>query len=95
MLASGFHWRLREVAPNRDNFTMVHQEKLWVDFKQLKAMGLPWCRAHVYRMMATGDFPLPLKAGRSRGSRVVWAYQDIINFMEQWRQQPRGKSRSL
>lgn len=61
---------------------MTHQEKLLVDWKGLKAMGIPYCRAHVYRLIEANQFPQPIKLGTSVGSRVAWAYQDILNWIE-------------
>ena len=65
---------------------MTHQEKLLVDWRGLKALGIPFCRAHVYRMMEAGTFPQSIKLGAYRGSRIVWMLQDILNWLEAHRQ---------
>ena len=63
---------------------MTHQDKLLVDWKGLKAMGVPYCRAHVIRLVEAGTFPQPIKFGKHRSARIAWLYNDILNWVEHY-----------
>lgn len=61
---------------------MTHHEQVLVDWRGLKAMGIPYCRAHIYRLVDAGTFPKPIKLGADIGGRVAWLYSDILNWIE-------------
>ena len=49
-----------------------HDEDRLVGFKVACAMfGI--CRTEIYRRIADGRFPIPIKDGPHRGSRVLWS----------------------
>jgi predicted DNA-binding transcriptional regulator AlpA len=52
-----------------------------VDWKGLKALGVPYSRAHIWRMMAVGDFPQAFKLGRHRNSHPVWWLYEILEWL--------------
>jgi Prophage CP4-57 regulatory protein (AlpA) len=39
-----------------------------VDWKGVKAIGVPYSRTHIWRMMDAGDFPRAFKLGKHRNS---------------------------
>lgn len=52
--------------------------RLLVDWKGLKQLGWPYCRAHTWRMMKAGSFPRCYKLGKDRNSHPVWWLADIM-----------------
>ena len=73
---------------------MTHQEQVLVDWKGLKAMGIPYCRAHIYRLIDDGSFPEPIKLGAGLGGRIAWLYSDITNWLEARRLASQRRRRS-
>ena len=61
---------------------MTHQEQVLVDWRGLRAMGIPYCRAHIYRLIEEGRFPEPIKLGTGVGGRVAWYHSDVLNWIE-------------
>jgi predicted DNA-binding transcriptional regulator AlpA len=53
-----------------------------VNFRGIKALGIPYSRAHIWRLMAAGEFPQSFKLGPHRGSPPVWWLRDIIEWLE-------------
>jgi hypothetical protein len=47
-------------------------EQQVVDWKGLKAIGIPYCRAHIWREMKARRFPQAFKLGKHRNSHPVW-----------------------
>jgi predicted DNA-binding transcriptional regulator AlpA len=52
-----------------------------VDWKGLKALGIPYSRAHIWRMMKAGDFPSCFKLMEHRNSHPVWWLSEIIAWL--------------
>lgn len=50
-----------------------------VDYKQLKEMGIPWSREHIYRLEARREFPRRLYLSPQR---VAWFEDEILEFLE-------------
>ncbi|WP_375414568.1 helix-turn-helix transcriptional regulator [uncultured Bradyrhizobium sp.] len=50
-----------------------------VDWKGLKALGIPYSRAHIWRMMAAGDFPQAFKLGKHRNSHPVCGFRKWLS----------------
>ena len=48
-----------------------------VDWKGLKALGIPYSRTHIWRMMRTGSFPSSFKLADDRNSHPVWWLSEI------------------
>jgi len=48
-----------------------------VNFRGIKALGIPYSRAHVWRLMAAAEFPQCFKLGAHRNSPPVWCLRDI------------------
>ena len=55
---------------NGSNFWSVAMEQQVVDWKGLKALGIPYSRAHIWRLMNSDDFPRAFKLGKHRNSHV-------------------------
>ena len=57
-------------------------DQLVVDWKGLKTLGVPYSRAHVWRLMGTGEFPQSFKLGPHRNSHPVWWLSDITAWFQ-------------
>ena len=55
-----------------------------VNWKGIKALGIPFCRAHVWRLMRASEFPQAFKLGIHRNSPPVWWLSEIIEWLERW-----------
>jgi len=53
-----------------------------VNWKGLKALGIPYSRAHIWRLMGSGSFPRAFKLGSHRNSPPVWWLSEIIEWLE-------------
>lgn len=53
-----------------------------VNWKGLKALGIPCSRAHIWRLMSAGEFPIAFKLGPYRGSPPVWWLTEIVEWLE-------------
>jgi len=53
-----------------------------VNWKAIKALGIPYSRAHIWRLMDCGDFPQAFKLGKHRNSPPVWWLREIIEWLE-------------
>lgn len=60
-----------------------------VNWKGLKALGIPYSRAHIWRLMASGDFPQCFKAGRFHNSPPLWWLRELIEWLENLAKGPR------
>jgi predicted DNA-binding transcriptional regulator AlpA len=60
-----------------------------VNFKGIKALGIPYCRNHIMRLMKAGRFPRAFKLGEHRGSPLVWWLHEIIEWLERKAAQPK------
>ena len=54
-----------------------------VNWKALKALGIPCCRAHICRLMAAGKFPRAFKLGDFPNSPPVWWLSEVIEWLEE------------
>jgi predicted DNA-binding transcriptional regulator AlpA len=52
------------------------------NWKALKALGIPYSRAHVWRMMEARTFPQCFKLGEYRNSPPVWWLKDLVAWLE-------------
>lgn len=53
-----------------------------VNFKGIKALGIPYSRTHIWRLMRKGDFPQAFKLGKHPNSPPVWWLREIIEWLE-------------
>lgn len=53
-----------------------------VNFRGIKALGIPYSRSHLWRLQATGEFPRAFKLGSHRNSPPVWWLKEIIEWLE-------------
>lgn len=60
----------------------MFEERMLVDWKTLKKLGWPYCRAHTWRMINEGRFPAPIKFGKHPGSRVAWPWVKVRPFLD-------------
>jgi predicted DNA-binding transcriptional regulator AlpA len=58
-------------------------ERLLVNRKQLRDLGVCICSAHVDRLEKRGKFPRRIKLGSYRESRVVWRYKEVLDWIEE------------
>ena len=56
-------------------------EKLVVDWKGLKSIGIPYSRAHIWRLMAAGEFPRAFKLGPHHNSHPVWWIEEVLAWL--------------
>jgi len=52
------------------------------NWKAIKALGIPYSRAHIWRLMKAGLFPKCFKLGAFRNSPPVWWLAEIIEWLE-------------
>jgi predicted DNA-binding transcriptional regulator AlpA len=55
--------------------------KQLLDFDDLRALGVPWGRSRLYRVMAQGRFPRPVSTGPAWYDRKVWRRQDVERWL--------------
>ena len=55
---------------------------LIVDWKGLKKVGWPFCRAETDRGEKDGRYPKSRKLGTHRNSRRVWRISDVLAYFE-------------
>jgi predicted DNA-binding transcriptional regulator AlpA len=53
-----------------------------VNFRGIKALGIPYSRAHIWRLMRCGEFPLCFKLGSYRNSPPVWYVSEVFEWLE-------------
>ncbi len=53
-----------------------------VNWKGIKALGIPYSRTHVFRLVAAGEFPKFFKLGAHHNSPPVWWLRDVIEWLE-------------
>jgi predicted DNA-binding transcriptional regulator AlpA len=53
-----------------------------VNFRGLKALGIPYSRTQIWRMMKAGKFPECFKLGNFRNSPPVWYLREVIQWLE-------------
>ena len=64
---------------------MVHNtSKLLVTWKDLKALGWPYSRAHTWRLMKDGKFCQCVKLGGHRNSHPVWKWLDVLEWLRSY-----------
>jgi predicted DNA-binding transcriptional regulator AlpA len=51
----------------------------------LVALGVPWSRAHLYRVIAAGRFPRPVSTGPGLYDRKLWRRRDVEAWLRQLR----------
>jgi predicted DNA-binding transcriptional regulator AlpA len=52
------------------------------NFRAIKALGIPYSRTHLFRLVKSGDFPVPFKVGDHRNSPPVWWLREVIEWLE-------------
>jgi prophage regulatory protein len=58
-------------------------ERLLVSRKELRELGVCICPAQIDRLEKSGKFPKRIKLGAYRESRVVWRYQEVLDWIEE------------
>jgi predicted DNA-binding transcriptional regulator AlpA len=55
-----------------------------VDFRGLRALGVPYSRSHIDRLeeRKRDPFPKSFKLGEGRGARRVWWLREIIEWLK-------------
>lgn len=53
-----------------------------VNWKGIKSLGIPYSRAHIWRLMEAGEFPKAFKLGPHPNSPPVWWLSEIIAWLE-------------
>jgi prophage regulatory protein len=58
-------------------------EKLLVDFRELRVLGIPYTREHVTRLCRQGRFPKPIRlGGDDQSCKAFWRYADIVAWID-------------
>jgi predicted DNA-binding transcriptional regulator AlpA len=60
----------------------MNTQRLLIDWKGLKALGWPYSRAHTWRLMDAGKFPLCFKLTEHRNGHPVWRVKDVLSNFE-------------
>jgi len=50
------------------------------DLKRKK--GIPYTRAHIWRLIKLGIFPKPVKMGNGKGARNAWLDDELDTYVE-------------
>ena len=58
-------------------------ERLLVNRKQLRELGICLSFVHIDRLEKRGKFPRRIKLGTHRESRVVWRYGEVLAWVEE------------
>jgi predicted DNA-binding transcriptional regulator AlpA len=53
-----------------------------VNWKGLKALGIPYSRTQIWRLMRAGEFPRCFKLGDYRNSPPVWYLYEIQEWID-------------
>jgi predicted DNA-binding transcriptional regulator AlpA len=53
-----------------------------VNWKGIKALGIPYSRAHIWREMRADRFPQCFKLGDHRNSPPVWWLSEVLEWLE-------------
>jgi predicted DNA-binding transcriptional regulator AlpA len=53
-----------------------------INFKGIKALGIPYARVSIWRLMEAGKFPRCFKLGDHRNSPPVWWKHEVIAWLE-------------
>lgn len=56
--------------------------KAVANFRAIKALGIPYCRTHLFRLVKAGKFPKFFKLGDHPNSPTVWWLHEIIEWLE-------------
>jgi predicted DNA-binding transcriptional regulator AlpA len=51
----------------------------------LRALGVPWSRSRLYKVIAAGRFPRPVATGPNVYDRKLWRRQDVERWLRQLR----------
>ena len=54
-----------------------------INWKGLKALGVPYARVSIWRLMAEGKFPACFKLGDHRNSPPVWWKKEVIEWLQE------------
>jgi hypothetical protein len=57
---------------------------LVADWKALKRIGWPFCRAETDRGEKDGRYPRSFKLGSHRNSRRLWRVKDVLAYLESY-----------
>lgn len=63
--------------------TVMTMERLVVNRKQLRELGITLSFTQIDRLEKQGRFPRRLKLGWHRESRVVWWYDEIVLWLKE------------
>lgn len=53
-----------------------------VNYRGIKALGIPYSRTHIGRLIVSGDFPKPFKLGSHRNSPPVFWLKEITEWLD-------------
>ena len=71
------------MAMPRKGASAVTLERLLVNRKQLREIGVCLSYAQLDRLEKRGHFPRRIKLGEYRESRVVYRYQEVLDWIEE------------
>ncbi len=58
-------------------------DRILVNRKQLRELGICLAYTHIDRLEKGGKFPRRIKLGSHRESRVVWRYDEVLAWIEE------------
>jgi Prophage CP4-57 regulatory protein (AlpA) len=53
-------------------------QEVFIPFRGLRSLGIPYCRLHINRKIGRGEFPAAVWLG---GNRKVWRLSDIEKWL--------------
>lgn len=53
-----------------------------VNYRGIKALGIPYSRTHIWRLMSAGEFPRAFKLGSHRNSPPVWWLSEVLQWLD-------------
>lgn len=71
------------MAVPRKGASVMTLERLLVNRKQLREIGVCLSYAQIDRLEKRGKFPRRIKLGEFRESRVVYRYGDVLDWIEE------------
>ena len=72
-----------QAEPGRPHPLLLGKELL--SRADLVALGVPWSRAHLYKVMAAGRFPRPVSTGPGLYDRKLWRRRDVEAWLRKLR----------
>lgn len=78
--SSVFGLKLKGQITVADAIARLQPETLY-RLSDLRKLGIPFTRQHIYRLQKQGEFPIPIKLGPGRFARNFWLGSEVMKFL--------------